>query len=294
MRKNRLVIVLVLALVSGIVAGYAALSYLRQQTRPLMAAETPRGKLVVAAKDLPLGTVLKLEDLQLIDWPGGTLPAGFAATPAEVVGRGLITPVSLNEPLLKTKLASKEAGGGLSITIPEGMRGVSVKVDEVIGVAGFVLPGTKVDVMVTVQPPNDEGGGQKPAVTKLVLQNVQVLASGQTIQRDSEGKPQTVTAITLLVSPEDAEKLVLAANEGRIQLALRNTLDPDSVTTRGVRVAGLVSGAGQQAAPVRRSVQVSPRAGPRVQAGPRTPEGTVVETLRGGERTLQTFSQAKP
>lgn len=288
MRQKRLALVLLLALVSGIVAGIAALSYLRQQTRPLMAAEAPRGKLVVAAKDLPLGTVLKVEDLRLIDWPDGALPAGFAATPAEVLGRGLITQVALNEPILKTKLASKEAGGGLSITIPEGMRGVSVKVDEVIGVAGFVLPGTRVDVMVTVQPP-EENASQRQAVTKLVLQNVQVLASGQTIQRDADGKPQTVTAITLMVSPEDAEKLVLAANEGRIQLALRNTLDPDSVDTRGVRVAGLVAGTASRPAPAARAVRVTPR--PRTGGqGVQSPRGTVVETLRGGERTLQTFS----
>lgn len=287
MRQKRLVLVLLLALVSGVVAGFAALSYLRQQSRPLMAAETPKGKLVVAGKDLPLGTVLKPEDLRLIDWPGGAVPAGFAATAEEVVGRGLITPLAANEPVLKTKLASKEAGGGLSITIPEGMRAVSVKVDEVIGVAGFVLPGTKVDVMVTVQPP-EENGSQRQPITKLVLQNVQALASGQTIQRDADGKPQTVTAITLMVSPEDAEKLVLAANEGRIQLALRNTLDLDSVNTRGARIAGLVAGTERQAAPAVRTVRVSPRpsTGQRVQA----PRGTVVETLRGGERTLQTFS----
>jgi pilus assembly protein CpaB len=288
MRQKRLLLVLALALVSGVVAGLAALSYLRQQSRPLMAAETPKGKMVVAAKDLPLGTVLKPEDIRLIDWPGGALPAGFAATPGEVVGRGLITPVTLNEPVLKTKLASKEAGGGLSITIPEGMRGVSVKVDEVIGVAGFVLPGTRVDVMVTVQPPAGESTDRLPAVTKVVLQNVQVLASGQTIQRDAEGKPQTVTAITLMVSPEDAEKLVLAANEGRIQLALRNTLDPDSVATRGIRVAALVANTGPQA-PVTRTVQVR-QAPARTQGGARPQGGTVVETLRGGERTLQTFS----
>lgn len=289
MRQKRLVLVLLLALVSGVVAGIAALSYLRQQTRPLMAAETPKGKLVVAARDLPLGTVLKTADLRLIDWPGGALPAGFAATPAEVLGRGLITPLALNEPVLKTKLASKEAGGGLNITIPEGMRGVTVKVDEVIGVAGFVLPQTKVDVMVTVQPPEGDGSQRQPAITKVVLQNVQVLASGQTIQRDADGKPQTVTAITLMVSPEDAEKLVLAANEGRIQLALRNTLDMDSVDTRGVRVAALVAGTDRRPVQAERAVRVAPRrstGGQAVQA----PRGAVVETLRGGERTLQTFS----
>ena len=287
MKQRRLAIILALALTSGLMAGYLALTFLRRQAaRPAAAAEAPRGKIVVAAKDMPLGTVLREEDVKLIDWPEGSVPAGYAATPGEVVGRGLITPVALNEPLLGSKLASKEEGGGLPIVIPEGMRGVSVKVNEVIGVAGFVLPGTNVDVMVTITPP-EANGSEKTPITKLILQNVRVLTAGQTIQRDAEGKPQTVTVITLLVTPDDAEKLTLASSEGKIQLALRNTLDLEEVQTRGVRTLAML-GNTPPAAP--RTVRVQPRR--TVQPGPaRTPQReAVIETIRGGERTLQTFS----
>src|SRR5690606_16244523 len=154
------------------------------------------------------------------------LPVGYYGSSAEVIGRGLITPVAANEPLMATKLADIESGGGLPIVIPEGMRALSVRVDEVIGVAGFVLPGTRVDVLLTITPPT--GTNQIP-VTRIILQTIQTLASGQTIQRDADGTPQTVSVVTLLVSPDQAERLALASTEGRIQLALRNTLDMASV-----------------------------------------------------------------
>lgn len=285
MKQRRLLIMLGLALVTGLMAGYLALSFLRRQAaRPLAAATAPSGKIAVAAKDLPLGTILKEEDVRLIDWPSGALPAGFAASTSEVLGRGLITPVAANEPLMKSKLASKEEGGGLPIVIPEGMRAVSVKVNEVIGVAGFVLPGTQVDVLVTVSPPKEEGIQETP-ITKVILQNVRVLAAGQTIQRDAEGTPQTVAVITLLVTPEDAERLTLASSEGRIQLALRNTLDLGEVETRGIRTAAMLD-VTRPAPPRAVRVRSRPRPGPaRVQT-----DGLVVETIKGGQRTLQTFS----
>ena len=183
----------------------------------------------MAARDLTLGTVLTPEDVKLADWPGGTLPEGYSASVEEVLGRGVITNVVLNEPLLSRKMAVKEAGGGLPIVIPEGMRGVSVRVDDVISIAGFVLPGTRVDVMVTL----DEGAQQNNPVTKLILQNIPVLTSGQVVEHDVNGEPVQVTVITLMVDPEQAEQLVLAATRGRIQLALRNTLDVDSVEHGG-------------------------------------------------------------
>jgi pilus assembly protein CpaB len=289
MKQRRLAIMLALALTSGLLAGYLALTFLsRQGARPVAAAEAPRGKVVVAAKDMPLGTVLRAEDVRVIDWPDKAVPAGFAAVPSEVVGRGLITAVAANEPLLSSKLASKEAGGGLPIVIPEGMRGVSVKVNEVIGVAGFIQAQRSVDVLVTISPPEEEGELKTP-ITKVILQNVRVLAVGQTIQPDAEGKPQTVAVITLLVTPEDAEKLTLAASEGRIQLALRNTLDLGEVETRGVRTAAMLGRTVQAAAPARRTVRVRPQ--PRSEGPARPAEGgAVVETIRGGQRTLQTFS----
>ena len=277
-RKRRKWFALVLALASGGAAGYLALNNLQQPLSARPAATSPTMRVVVAARDLPVGAVLGPADVKAVDWPASALPPGYARDPQAVVGRGLITAVSANEPLLAAKLASKEAGGGLPITIPEGMRAVSVKVDEVVGVAGFVLPGTRVDVLATLTP----SSGREEAATRVILQNVQTLAAGQTIQRDAEGKPQTVTVITLLVAPEEAEKLTLAATEGQIQLALRNTLDMGQVDTKGADAGNLV-----QSSPV-----AAPRpTGPRVARPARTTGGggTSVITYNGAERTVTTF-----
>jgi pilus assembly protein CpaB len=236
MRSRRLFIVMAMALLSGLVAAWLALNYLRQPESPIRTAEPASTEVVVAARDLPLGTVLTAEDVKLVAWPGGLVPEGYSPSVEEVLGRGVITSVALNEPLMSAKIAVKEAGGGLPIVIPEGMRGVSVRVDDVISIAGFVTPGTRVDVMVTI----DQGQANANPITKLILQNISVLTSGQVVERNVNGEPIQVTVITLLVTPEEAEELVLAANKGRIQLALRNTLDMDSVTTQGARIASLL------------------------------------------------------
>ncbi len=173
------------------------------------------------------------------------------------------------------KLASKEAGGGLPITIPPGFRAVSVEVDEVVGVAGFVLPGTLVDVLATVMP----GTNRSETTTRMILQRIPVLTADQSYQTDPAGDPVLVTVVTLLVKPYEAEALTLASTEGRIQLALRNTLDVDSVSTRGMRINALVQG------PPRRA----PRARSTTQARP--PEDAVVETYKGGTRTLIKFNK---
>jgi pilus assembly protein CpaB len=206
------------------------------------------------------------------------VPAGYVRSVKDAVGRGIITPVAENEPLLAAKMSTKDAGGGLPIIIRDGMRAVSVRVDEVIGVAGFVLPGTRVDVLLTLDKNND----RPQAITKTLLQNVQTLAAGQSVTRDKEGKPQTVTVITLLVSPDDAELLALASKEGRLQLALRNTLDTMAVATSGARADKLSpSTTSASNRPQRiRSTTPTPRANP-----------TVVEGYRGGERTLTTFQK---
>jgi pilus assembly protein CpaB len=278
MRNRRLVVILALAVGSGLLAGYLALDLLSRGASVAEASPVRTSFLAVAARDLPLGAVLREQDVRLLEWTGDALPAGYASSAAELVGRGLITPVRANEPLLSDKLASREEGGGLSILIPPGMRAVSVRVDEVVAVAGFVLPGARVDVLVTLDPRQGESG----TVTRVILQNIQTLAAGQTVQRDLEGKPQTVTVITLLVTPDQAERLTLAANEGRIQLALRNMMDVDEVNTTGMRTAALLGGS-RSAPGTTRAVQVQPTT-PRQRQ-----ESTVVETYRGGVRTLNTF-----
>jgi len=260
---------------SGLLAGYLALVYVSEEPAPLQAEEPEGIQVVVAGRDLPSGTIVTREDLEVIEWPARTLPDGFVSQPGEVIGRGVIGNVHRNEPLLDAKLASKEAGGGLPITIPAGLRAVSVEVDEVIGVAGFVLPGTRVDVLATVMP----GTNRSETTTRIILQKVPVLTADQSYQTDPAGDPVLVTVVTLLVKPDEAEALTLAATEGKIQLALRNTLDIDSVRTAGMRINTLVQGPARPA-----PAQGSP-------APERPPEDTVVETYKGGNRTLVKFNK---
>lgn len=249
MRSRRLIIVLVLALASGLLAGWLALRIIRESgdVGPIQTAAAAPTEVVVAARDLPLGRVLTVEDVKLTPWPSDVAPENFSSSVEDVLGRGLITPVVLNEPLLSGKMAVKEAGGGLPIVIPEGMRALSVRVDEVIQVAGFVMPGTRVDVFVTIDP----GQQQNNPITKMILQNVPVLTANQVVQTAENGEPTTATVVTLLVTPQDAEKLILAATRGRIQLGLRNTLDLDSLTTTGIRIPNLLPSAPVRAGPRR-------------------------------------------
>ena len=274
MNKRRLWIVLAVAALLGLAAAFISADYVRNARAPMLPVASARLKAVVAVKDLPVGTIVKPEDVRQIDWPGDLLPAGFASKPEEVVGRGVITQIVANEPMLLTRLADKASGGGLPIVIPDGMRAMSVRVDDIIGVSGFVVPDTHVDVIVTVTPP----GGQK--LSRIVLQNVRALASGQVIERDKDGKPITTHVVTLQLTPQEAETLTLAANEGQIVLALRNGLDMDSVRTQGARLANLVEGAGS--APATRSVR-------RVTSTGVARRENVVEVYRGGERTLKAF-----
>ncbi len=277
-RKARPWLMLALALLSGATAAYLAMQYIRQQATPLMAAPPRHAQVVVAAHPMPLGTVIGERDLKTIEWSGGTPPAGFIGDPRAAVGRGLIVGVQENEPILEGKLAAVGAGGGLPVIIDPGMRAVSVAVDQVVGVAGFVLPGTRVDVLLTM----NDAQGTKEAATRVVMQNVKTLAAGQSIQQDKEGKAQAVPVITLLVSPEQAETLALAANQGRIQLALRNTLDTVRIETTGTRVSALMGG------PIGKPPSGSRRAA-AVRASTPQPSETIIEVFKGGVRTLQKF-----
>lgn len=275
MKNARVWITLGGALGSGLLAGYLALVYVSEEPASLMAAEPKGTQVVVASRDLPTGHLVTREDLSVIEWPSRNVPEGFYAQPGEVIGRGVIFTVRRNEPLLASKLADKEGGGGLSIAIPEGKRAVSVEVDEVVGVAGFVLPGTRVDVLATVMPNTN----RTETTTKIILQNIQVLTADQSYQENPAGEPELVTVVTLLVTPDDAEALTLASTEGRIQLALRNMLDVDSVSTGGVRIEGLVRGGGQRSTGTASGARTSV-----------APEPTIVETYKGGNRTLVKFN----
>jgi pilus assembly protein CpaB len=281
MRKSRPWLMLVLALGSGGLAAYLALRYLREQATPLMASEPKKVNIVLAARSLPIGSLVTEQDVKVVAWPGDAVPSGYISSVADALGRGVITSVAENEPLLAAKVSTKDAGGGLPIIIRDGMRAMSVRVDEVIGVAGFVTPGTHVDVLLTL----DKSENRSQAITRTILQNVQVLAAGQQVQRDKEGKPQTVTVITLLVTLEDAELLVLAGKEGRIQMALRNTLDTLQIASAGAKADQLSPSSAPARAPNRPSPnRTAPVAAPKV-------DHTVIEGYRGGERTLTTFQK---
>jgi pilus assembly protein CpaB len=218
MNNNRLLVGLVVAIIVALLFS----TFVYHQFKQAAAVKpTALQNLVVAATPLQLGTRLDASNLRVIPWPVNEPVAGMFTRVEDCAGRAVITNLAQNEPVLESKLAPRESGAGLPATIPEGMRAVSVAVNEVVGVAGFVTPGTMVDVLVTGQMQNQ--GNNK--ITRTILENVRVLAAGQKIEQDREGKPQTVPVITLLVTPDDATKLTMGATEGKIQLALRNTID---------------------------------------------------------------------
>ena len=234
MARMRVFIVLVLAIAAGGVFAFGTYNYV--QNLPAKTTTIPTKPVVVAAADLEVGAEVARDDLRIIDWPANAVPSQAISDPATVIGRGLVMPMIENEPFLELKLASKEAGAGLSPAIPPGLRAVSVKVNEVIGVAGYVLPGTRVDVVATVSPTRQS----TDMTSKVILTNVQVLAAGTKIERDVKDKPIPVSVVTLLVDPGQAERLTLASTEGKIQLALRNPLDKETPATPGIRPAALL------------------------------------------------------
>ena len=281
--RNRIFAVLAIAILAG--GGLAYGTYNMMNNQPVKTVTVPTQPVVVAAADISLGTELKKEDLTVANFPAGQVPEGAFARVQDVVGRGVISPLVKNEVVIPAKLASKEAGAGLPPVIPEGMRAISVRVNEVIGVAGYVLPGTRVDVLATANPTNN----QQDITTKLILSNVQVVTAGTRIEQDQEkGKPMQVTVVTLLVYPDQAERLALASTEGKIQLALRNPLDQSAPETPGVKPAILL---GAVKAPATKAASATaPRkavAGPVTQAAPAAAPLPTVEIIRGDKRTAE-------
>lgn len=217
MNRTRLLMIGALALALGFLASVTV--YKRLQAGSGSSSE-PMIDVIVAADDLQVGAKIDERDIRIIKVPLSALPAAAPRRRSDVIGHGVIIPMTKGEFILSTKLAGDNAGAGLPALITNGMRAVSVRVNEVVSVAGFVTPGTRVDVLLTGTPT----GANEPETTT-VLQNVLVLASGHTLERTSTGEAQNTAVITLLVTPEDAEKLTLASSEGHIQLALRNPLD---------------------------------------------------------------------
>lgn len=286
MARRRILMVLVLAVVAGGTLALGTYNYM-QQMPTVQAASIPTKPVVVAATDLQIGAELRREDLRLIEWPANAAPRESFATIDELIGRGLVMPVIENEPVMPMKLAPKEAGAGLPPVIPAGLRALSVRVNEVIGVAGYVLPGTRVDVLATMTPTRD----QVDVTSKVVLTDVQVLAAGTKIEQGADGgKPTPVNVVTLLVNPAEAERLTLATTEGKIQLALRNPLDREAPATTGIKPAALLGTAPAPRQPARssaRATSVTPPP-PAPATGPDLPS---VEIIRGDKRAREVLRQ---
>lgn len=281
MTRIRVFIVLAMALSVGGVFAFATYRYVQP---PPPARQMKTRAVVVAATDLQLGRELKAEDIHIIQWPENAVPAMAFDSGDEVVGRGLIASVVQDEPILAGKLAAKGAGAGLPPIIPPGMRAVSVRVNDVVGVAGYVLPGTRVDVVATVNPTQQ----QTDVTSKVILTNVQVLTSGTKIEQDSDkGKPMEVSVVTLLVDPGEAERLTLASTEGKIQLALRNPIDKTAPPTPGVRPAALL---GYGAAP-RPIAAARPRVVAVAAPVPPPAPSPTVEIIRGDKRAQEVVRQ---
>ncbi len=286
MARMRVFLVLVLAITAGGALAFGTYNYVQRQ--PGKTVSIPTRPVVVAAADLDIGAELTREDVRIIDWPANAMPANAISDPKDVIGRGIVLPLIQNEPILPLKMASKEAGSGLPPAIPPGLRAVSVRVNEVIGVAGYVLPGTRVDVVATVSPSGQSGD----MTSKVILTNVQVLAAGTKIERDTDrNKPMPVSVVTLLVNPEEAERLTLASTEGKIQLALRNPLDRMMPETHGIRSAALLGyGAPMRTGVARnRLASVSPSKS-FVAAAP-APELPTVEIIRADKRSHEVVRQ---
>src|SRR5437879_6218100 len=230
--NQRLLSVLIFAFVVS--AGASLLLYRLIASRVTANAKQPTTQIIVASRNLDLGTLIREADLRASDW-SGPMPRGSLLRKEDVLGRGVMAALYDGEPILESRLAPKGAGAGLAATIPAGMRAVAVRVNDIVGVAGFVVPGMKVDVLISGTPPGPQG--PNGAKVKTLLQNIQVLSAGQDFKKDVEGKPVLVPVVNLLVTPEQAEVLSLASNETRIQLVLRNPMDAGSPKTPGIAMS---------------------------------------------------------
>src|SRR5512139_155842 len=277
MKNTRAVAMLVIAVLLGAMAVTLAAQWLGRQ------ANIATNKVVVAARDIQLGSPLTPDMLTSVEWPSGSLPTGAINDPAELADRVVKTTLMRGEPVLESKLAPRGTKGGLSSVIADGKRAITVKVNEVIGVAGFALPGNHVDIMVNTED------DRKRMISKIVLEKILVLAVAQEASRD-DTKPKVVNAVTLEVTPEEAEKIDLARSVGNLSLVLRNQVDTESAQTSGIRKRELLLGSSEPAPvvaarPVRTAAKrSSPR--PRVVA---ENNGQTVEVIKGLNRSNVEF-----
>lgn len=259
MRNKRLIIALAAAVAFGLIAAVSVSRYLASA----QAYTKNLNNVVVAKVEIPIGTRIVPEQLSVVQFPKSVTPEGtFPVVDDRLIGRVATVRISMREPVTEARLAPVGSAGGLSSVIPDGYRAMTVKVDDVVGVSGFIQPGTLVDIVVTIIPPNNDRGREK--VSKIVLQNIKVLASGQNIDKPkNEKENDRVKAVTLQVTPEQAEKLALASSEGRLQLVMRNSVDQGDEVTPGANKSTLLLG--ERALPI-----PEPGLGPKDGAQPKT------------------------
>src|SRR5690242_17240186 len=274
MNRTRLLMIGFVALALGAVVSMAVYRALKSGTGGEAA---PGVDVVIAANDVPVGAKVEERDVKVVRFPAADLPPNCFHLKSSVVGRGAILPIARGEFFLPNKLAGENAGAGMPSLIPSGMRAMSVRVNEVIGVAGFVVPGTRVDVLLTGNPT-----GASDQRTATVLENVAVIATGQKLEKNTAGEPLLTPVITLLVSPDDAQKLTLATTQGKIQLALRNPLDTKQQELASVGANALYKGV---PTPVHVAAPTRPKSIKRTTPVPVTamPSGYSVEVIKRSE-----------
>jgi pilus assembly protein CpaB len=275
------------AIVAGLIAALLITRYLERRT---VSVSTPTSKIVVAAMDLPLATHLRPEQLRMADWPVTAMPPGAIRDVKDALDHILTSRVLEGEPLLPGKLAARDAGNGLAALIPSNMRAIAVRVDDVVGVAGFIHPDDRVDVIVTIHPARP---ADSESISKVILQNVKVLAVGKELEINERNRNQAnpATVATLLVNPEESEKLALSATEGRLMLTLRSWTDNQAVITQGMNASTLITDSSTKprevvvvAPPARRPagrVAAAAVPPPVAVSVPTQGRGNVVEILRG-------------
>lgn len=288
--KQRLVFVVLFALV---VSGAASAVLYRLISTQLAASKVAASsKVVVATHNLAGGDLIKDVDVRIADW-NGPVPAGTITKTEDALNRGVLEPIYQGEPLVENRVSKPGAGAGLASMIPPGMRAVAIRVNDVVAVSGFAAAGSHVDVLIAGNPPN--GNQAVGTVTKTLLQNVEILSAGATIQKDAEGKPVSVPTINLLLTPAQAEIMSLASNEARIQLVLRNPTDKEEAKPPGTAMAYLFNGgvppppaapAATAARPVRRPPPPPP---PAKEVVPPPPPPINVEVIHGSRKVEQKF-----
>lgn len=246
MRNKRLIIALLAAITFGLIAAVSVKQY-------LLSAQTFKSNLndvVVAKVDIPVGSRIIAEQLAVAQFPADVTPEGaLSKIDDRLIGRVVVASISPRDPVTEPKLAPVGAAGGLSSMIPEGYRAMTVAVNDVVGVSGFIMPGTLVDIVVVITPPRNSG--QEEMISKIVLQNIKVLASGQNIDKPKNDREveRAIKAVTLQVTPEQAEKLALASSEGKLQLVMRNSVDQADEQTAGANKRTLLTGERAMIAP---------------------------------------------